>query len=821
MTQHANAPTAQDGQGAQQPTSTVEYSLTEKERRAEAERFLSLLDRDAQSFCFQTFDDLKDRKDPSLARTLHGSLTALWPKLEAFNRQGAGVFVTVNAVRPSAPRNADNVIEVRAAFADFDPPETAPAPDRYPIPPGWQVETSPGKRHVYWPVEGLALSHFRKLQERIIHALGSDPQPKDLPRVMRLPGFHHMKDPDRPYLVRLVDVAEVEPYTVETLARAFPQIQKPAPAGTTTATGAEGFFGAVNAQALARLEAWFVELFPSARPYHDGFRVSSRDLGRDLEEDLSAIPQGIRDFGEETGKTPIDLVMQWGSARDAKGAAFWLCERLNVDPAALGWTEPSTIDASVMFADLIGAEPANDDADEADDDWDPVCPPPQATEGMFHGLVGEIALTGARNSEASPVAIAAAALSWFSVNVGRDLGFHVGDTLHPLALFMLHVGRTSVARKGDALGLVKRIDAQVRRNSEGLLDLLGSGGEQDEPSEWCDPPHLVARQHAGGLSSLEGLAALVADPVYNRKGEPTQPGFQDKRLWVQEPEFGNVFAQSKRDGNTLSMALRVAWDGGDIKPATRKAETNATSPHISVLGAITPFELRALLTTNDVANGLLNRFLLFFAERAKLIPWPVPTPEAEINRLAEHAQSVLLFARGQYPERLYSRTIQFSPAARDLYSAHYPVLSRPGSDLVGAALARRPAITLRLAALFAVLDERLEVGEEHLRAALAWSDFHEASARYVLAGAVRAGKSVQRDRLTDRALKILERVEGDGWIRRSKLTQAFSKAKGADAAVLDTILATLLGDGRIEQREESKGGAVAGSVKLYRLLDRG
>jgi len=78
-------------------------------------------------------------------------------------------------------------------------------------------------------------------------------------------------------------------------------------------------------------------LFPQARTYHDGYRIASADVGRDLEEDISILPHGAKDFGEERGVSPIDLVKEWGSAADAKDAALWLCERMGVDPATLGW----------------------------------------------------------------------------------------------------------------------------------------------------------------------------------------------------------------------------------------------------------------------------------------------------------------------------------------------------------------------------------------------------------------------------------------------------------------------------------------------------
>jgi hypothetical protein len=45
---------------------------------------------------------------------------------------------------------------------------------------------------------------------------------------------------------------------------------------------------------------------------------------------------------------------------------------------------------------------------------DPNTPPPVATEGMFHGLVGEVGRAAAQDTEVNPVAAAAAFLSYFT-----------------------------------------------------------------------------------------------------------------------------------------------------------------------------------------------------------------------------------------------------------------------------------------------------------------------------------------------------------------------------------------------------------------------
>jgi len=99
-----------------------------------------------------------------------------------------------------------------------------------------------------------------------------------------------------------------------------------------------GFFANVNGLALRRLDSWVPALHPTAKKQATGaWRVTSKGLGRDLEEDLSYHPDGIRDHGEECGLTPIDAVLKYGRQIDAVDAAMWLCRQMQLEPAALGW----------------------------------------------------------------------------------------------------------------------------------------------------------------------------------------------------------------------------------------------------------------------------------------------------------------------------------------------------------------------------------------------------------------------------------------------------------------------------------------------------
>jgi hypothetical protein len=113
---------------------------------------------------------------------------------------------------------------------------------------------------------------------------------------------------------------------------------RPADQGRGGPIKGDSFHARVNAKALLNLSAWVTALLPMARPYQDGYRVESADLGRDLEEAIGILPQGIRDFGQEEPKSAIDLVIDWGPTKDATEAACWLCRQMGIDPAALGWT---------------------------------------------------------------------------------------------------------------------------------------------------------------------------------------------------------------------------------------------------------------------------------------------------------------------------------------------------------------------------------------------------------------------------------------------------------------------------------------------------
>ena len=192
----------------------------------EAHRFLSALDCTTDDFHYQTFDDLKSRHERRLAGTVRGTLKARFEYLKYMNSQGAGIFVAVNAIKPGRKRKIENLERVRAIWQDDDNGFQG----GYPIPPSIVVQSSPGKYQRLWVAAGLTPNLHQAIMRRLIQDYGSDPEAHDLARVLRLPGFLHMKDPTAPHRVELLDCPGWI-YSSDQLAAAFPPIEpeKPKP----------------------------------------------------------------------------------------------------------------------------------------------------------------------------------------------------------------------------------------------------------------------------------------------------------------------------------------------------------------------------------------------------------------------------------------------------------------------------------------------------------------------------------------------------------------------------------------------------------------
>jgi putative DNA primase/helicase len=370
---------------------------------------------------------------------------------------------------------------------------------------------------------------------------------------------------------------------------------------------------------------------------------------------------------------------------------------------------------------------------------------PTPDPACLYGLIGDIARAGSDGTETNPFAIAANFIAYLSCAVGRNPYLPIGNTWHHARQFVLHVGRSGRGRKGDALSLVMRVDQALRELSD------------------AHAPQI----HRGGLSSREGLVALIHDGY--KQGQREVARILDKRLWVVESEFANVLHQGRRDGNTLSAALRDCWDGVSMKPATKSNRLYASDPHICLSGAISPGELLALMKLRELTNGFATRFLMIWAERSQVVAFPKATPQTSVDGLAQRILKVLEFAHADQHGSGDSLRLDLSPQAQWRYGQLYrgELNEESGNSVLGALLERRAPMMLRLAMLFALTDSQLRIDVPHIDASVAWVRHAVASVRYIF---VSAEEDAKMERVLEMANQILAFLGQRGQASRRDIT---------------------------------------------------
>ena len=391
---------------------------------------------------------------------------------------------------------------------------------------------------------------------------------------------------------------------------------------------------------------------------------------------------------------------------------------------------------------------------QAPDGW-PAPPGPAA----YHGLAGEIVHHLAPHTEADPAAILSQLLVAFGAAAGRGTFFQVEATRHHPNEFMLLVGDSAKARKGSSWDHVRR-----------LLDTAD--------------PQITARTLTG-LSSGEGLIWAVRDPTAQ------DPGIPDRRLLVIEPEFASVLKSTARDISTLSPTLRSAWDGRPLAILTRTAPARATDAHIAVIGHITQTELQHHVNPVELANGLLNRFILIACRRVRLLPEggnPDPLHQTGLDRRLAKALTTAR-AAGQ---------LRLSPPARERWADAYHQLAQPQAGIAGQISARAEAHTIRLALTYALLDSDCQIQPAHLNAALALWDYASRSATWAL-------ERTTGDPLARQIHGALRQAQ-DG-LTRTQLRDLLHR--NPSTAELDRALAALAHDGKATSQRVLTNGRPA------------
>ena len=385
---------------------------------------------------------------------------------------------------------------------------------------------------------------------------------------------------------------------------------------------------------------------------------------------------------------------------------------------------------------------------------------PALPDAAQHGVAGELSLIGTIGTEADPAGVLITALTWASALIGSKPVQYVGDADHYARLFCVLVGASSKARKGTTEGPVRRVMKQAE-----ILDPISGDGMRVRP---------------GGLSSAEGLISAVRDD---------DEGVGDKRLLCIESEFGRVLRNMQRQGNTLGDLIKQAWDGGDLHTLTKDNPLTASNPHICIVGHITQDELSTLLTHGNIYGGLGNRFLWCCIRRNGKKPHPKRMPDDTVAELAGRFRRAFEHARGINVVGWADQCVMRQ------WAAAYHDLSEGGHGVFGAMTGRAEAQVLRLAMVYALLDEKPQIESIHLEAALALWDYCEKSARYLFG---------QDDPIAEAAAKVMKHFDSipDAQMSRTELGTLL----GRDTKLKDKVISRLLGSGLIDSIEEKTKG---------------
>ena len=392
---------------------------------------------------------------------------------------------------------------------------------------------------------------------------------------------------------------------------------------------------------------------------------------------------------------------------------------------------------------------------------------PQLDPAALYGLSGDFVRAVEPHTEAAPVALLVQTLAAYGSVVGRNSYYQVEADRHYPVLFLNLVGASSKARKGV------------------------SSGHALKPFETIDEAWHSTRV-SSGLSSGEGLIWAVRDPIHKKEaikekggrvsGYQTvlvDEGEEDKRLFVQEPEFASTLRVLGRDGNTLSAVLRNAWDGKALRVITKNSPAISTGAHISLVGHITEDELRRYLDSTEAGNGFGNRILWVYVQRSKCLPEGGEIERVDFNPLVRRFQAAVEFAR-------QGGRIHWDEAAREKWHAVYPELSEGHSGLYGAVTSRAEAQVVRLSLIYALLDCSPVIRQEHLLAALALWEYCEASAKHIFGDAL-------GDPVADEIYEALSR--NPAGMTRTEISALFNRHK--NASQIGTALSLLQREGRI------------------------
>ena len=393
---------------------------------------------------------------------------------------------------------------------------------------------------------------------------------------------------------------------------------------------------------------------------------------------LRDLPQAFVLRWPKDANDPSDLHLKYADALD--------------DPASSFQPNPfiQSVDIAIQAATLEKAlrQPKTDK------------PKPTIRDEAFYGLAGKVVGLLEPVLETDRPAILSNFLAMTGVLFQHEAYSKVVADTHYPANYYLTVGKSAVGRKGTTTNAMLEV---IERVQPGFKERILSG-----------------------LSTGQGLiAALIKKQPdgQSEDGNGLPPEPIAAAVMVEVSEFSELLAVMKREENTLSANLRDAWDGKTLAVTTRKDPLKVKNVSIAQVAHITVRELVSKLTSTDRANGFANRYLFVWSERVRLLP------RGDMSHLNYSDVVIELHAALEKAKGLGE--VKRDEEAEDLWAEEYKRLTARGDSMIDALLGRADAHVVRLSLLYALLDGSRAIRVQHLRAAIAFWDYCEASVRFV------------------------------------------------------------------------------------------
>jgi hypothetical protein len=143
-------------------------------------------------------------------------------KLEKDEANDWNIYVSMNPFPPGSPSRIEKLVKtIRNVYIETDGSgdvlqSIAIAVEDNVIPaPHSIVESSPGKHHIVWHVEGIAPDEAKALNRALATRFGGDIASVDAHRLLRMPGFKNLKYPDKPVCKLIEKINGDGPYSRE------------------------------------------------------------------------------------------------------------------------------------------------------------------------------------------------------------------------------------------------------------------------------------------------------------------------------------------------------------------------------------------------------------------------------------------------------------------------------------------------------------------------------------------------------------------------------------------------------------------------------